>query len=1640
MNRTIKTILKILLWIVSGILFLFILSVLLINIPSIQNYVIHKITTSVSSKTHSTVSIGRVGISFPKNIFLKEVFLDDQQKDTLLYAGEISVDIDMIALIRGNIAVNKISIDDLTANVHRADNDSLFNFSFIINAFAGKEKDTVVAAGGGSSSAAFSVSKIELNNIHLLFDDKYKGLLAKADFAKLEIKTDDLDFKKLRFSIDDFLFSKAKVALTISKSDTNTTANDSTSVLPFFAVKNLELEKIDFKFLNTVDSQFISVTTDDLILKKSNVELSTNHYSVDKIESDNTSFIMWMAGKSDSKKDSLKVESLNTILATVKEINLKKTIFQLDNLAVAKTKSGFDPNHMHFSNLNLNASDSKYSEAQTHSLINSLSFNVANGFTLKNLSSEAFFSPKEAQLKNLVVETSHTKIKSDLRCKYSSLNAFKDSLPDVFVSADFSKSVIDPNDVIYFAPQLLGKPFFMEHSSAIAIEGDVSGEIKNLKSKKLIVEAGKNTRIVTSLQITGLPNADVAFFSVPDFQLNTTQADLADNIPASMIPASIQIAEEVSVKGNFTGTLKQFNSDLALSSSFGNVNANVKMEAQEKYEATVTIDNFNAGKLLKNEKTFGAITLTTHVKGSGMTKETANAVIQLQVASVELNKYRYQHLDLDGKISDQQFAGKINLNDSNIALVFDGVVGFKKGDEQYKFALNLKGANLQKLNLIKDDMRIAANVEANLKGTDMDNLNGSAGISKIILVKGSKTYTLDSLLFASVNEKGRSEMNLSSALIGIKFNGSIAPGKLVSEVMNHINQYFPVSDSVPPSQEKNNFIFEIKLSNHPVISEVFLPSLTEFEPGLIEGSFDGAKNILDLRASMFKINYGGTLLQDAALTIKSDSSKLSYSLYASEISSSQLMLEKLDLSGEIKNKTISLALAVGKDEKERKLALNAQITSPEKGSYKIQLGKDFTMGGSVWSVPADNEILIAKNKPLLINLKLDKGEEMIAVNTKDSANMEISFKDFQLINISNIIKKDTAIAEGKLNGTFTLLQQGAFTSQATLSELKIRSHPVGDLTLSAKNSSASEISLDAKLTGNDNNLTVAGTISPQQKESALDLKLNIQQINMTSIEGLTFGQLQSSTGKITGDLTCRGSFSQPKLQGQLHFVDVYTTPTAISNKLSLKNETISFTNSEVQFSSFTIRDKDEHTAQINGNISISDLSNPSFNLNLVTDNFLAMNSTAASKESYYGTLILDSKIKITGTPGFPKVTATLKLDKGSYVAFAVPESKLSADRGEGVVEFTNSKLNPILTEQTKGTNQKSDFKNLDISADIQVDKNATLKLLIDPATGDSLVVKGDAALSFALDPSGKISLTGRYELNEGSYLVSLQDLIKKQFEIQKGSTIIWNGDPLDADIDMRAIYTVRTSPIDLVANQISGLNDAEKNRYKERLPFQVILKLKGALLKPDISFEIQLPPESRGALGGAVNAKLTLLNEDASELNKQVFALLVLNRFIQEDPLASSGDNTAQAVARQSVSRFLSQQLNQWSSQYIRGVELNFDVQSYDDFSQGQQEGRTQVDIGLKKQFNPRFSVQVGGSLDVEGERTKQNNLSDLTGDILIEYKLTDDGRYRLKGFRQNEYEGIIEGQLTETGAGIMYTRDFDKWKDLFKKPEEEKK
>src|SRR5690606_20738482 len=219
-------------------------------------------------------------------------------------------------------------------------------------------------------------------------------------------------------------------------------------------------------------------------------------------------------------------------------------------------------------------------------------------------------------------------------------------------------------------------------------------------------------------------------------------------------------------------------------------------------------------------------------------------------------------------------------------------------------------------------------------------------------------------------------------------------------------------------------------------------------------------------------------------------------------------------------------------------------------------------------------------------------------------------------------------------------------------------------------------------------------------------------------------------------------------------------------------------------------------------------------------------------------------------------------------------------------------------------------------------------------------------------------------------------MLKRRFDIQKGSTITWTGEPTAASLDITAVYTTEAAPIDLLEQQLSGLPPSEMNRYKQRMPFHTLLKLQGELLKPEISFDITTDETNVSVATSVLDntrAKLAQLRTEEAEMNKQVFALLLLNRFVGENPFESNSGLSAEAIARQSVSRILSQQLNNLTSDLIAAVDLNFDLESSEDYSMGEKNTRPDLNVAVSKRLlNDRLKVSVGSNFEVEGE-ARQN-------------------------------------------------------------------
>jgi hypothetical protein len=397
------------------------------------------------------------------------------------------------------------------------------------------------------------------------------------------------------------------------------------------------------------------------------------------------------------------------------------------------------------------------------------------------------------------------------------------------------------------------------------------------------------------------------------------------------------------------------------------------------------------------------------------------------------------------------------------------------------------------------------------------------------------------------------------------------------------------------------------------------------------------------------------------------------------------------------------------------------------------------------------------------------------------------------------------------------------------------------------------------------------------------------------------------------------------------------------------------------------------------------------------------------------------------------------IEDESTFTYIIPPSENGVLEQKGIVAFVSKEDVPApqVTSNSPGDTLSSDFRGTDLTANVELDDQETFSIIIDPASGDKLTVKGNSTLTLDIDPSGAMLLSGRYEITAGTYDLTFYNLAKRKFTLEKGGTITWTGQPMDATLDISAIFSVEASPLELLSNQIAASNPQELNTYRQRIPFLVYLRIKGNLLAPEISFQLDMPADQRNAFGGAVYARIKDTNTRESDLNKQVFALLILQRFISDDVFENQGGDFSNS-ARLSVSRLLTEQLNRLTEN-IKGVQLTFDLKSYEDYSTGQAQGQTKLQLGLSKQLlDDRLIVKVSGNVDIEGSNTRQNSLAQFIGDLALEYKITPDGRLRITGFRNSDFD-LIDGELTETGAGLIYIKDYDTLRELFNAHAKEK-
>lgn len=1604
-----------------------------------------KATNYVSGKTGTEVSIGRLFITFSGNIYLEDLYLEDTNGDTLVYSKNLEAGVAFAPLLStGNINITKLDWEGVTARISRSSETEKFNFDFLIEAFASQPADStqiVVADTTASDPLKIKLSPISLREFNITFLDEVMGIDAAIILGELDVTIPGLDLEKYSFDIKEVALQNTKIKYHQTKPFPITEDSAEESLMPIVNLDELTLTNVSADYVSSPDSQEAQVQIGHLLIELPQADLQTQTIKLTTIALENSSILF---------HDFSVVAPIDTVdTSSSAPFEWPAWIVEADKIAIDSTnieyksadipikKGAFNPEALQLTGLNLLLENVNLKDEKASLDLSKLEFSEGSGFELREFSTAISLGNERIAIEDLRLQTNRSKLDGNVTLSYQSIQDLIDQPENASINLNVKELRADVRDSYFFAPELAQDTLIREIAkSPVILTAIAKGSMSHIDIPSLNLR-WSDTKLTTRGSVGNPSDMDLLTFDFPEIKAHTTRATLIKFVDEASF--GIKLPENLDLIASAKGKVDDAVANMKLDTEFGNIalNGSFKNSDSISFDTELTLSTLQLGKILQNDQ-LDTISVSLKAVGEGSNLNNLNATLASTFTQLGLYGHDYSGLELEGKLVNG--AGDVHLWIKEKFLDFDLLTKLDLDSVNSKadLTLDLEGADFYELGFTAKPTRARMVLNAIFEG-NLDEFDLSTDITDGIIVYDQKSYPFGVLDIDAKIRDDSSSVDIASKILNGYLRTNTNPTELTAALQGHFRHYLDRSDSIHANSQRNIVMnLDMSISEDPLLSEVLLQGLEQFDSARIQADYFQDIDSLTATIEFPFVNYGGTEVDSLGIRIRSNEDVLRLYFGFAHLNSGPLDMDQTFITGQLADSRLYFDFHSYEGE-ERKYHVSSDIgLDGDTLSYHVS-SIDMILEGEQWDIPEKNMVKYSGESLDFKDFKFTNGNQEISWENNvpgfTEENIAVLFNGFRLSTITSLLNPEEIVAGGIMDGR--LVVENPFGATGVMGELQIDSLkvlavPLGNLSLDASAKNLGEYVLALSLKDDGVDLDLNGDFSANEAGGDFDVKLELNKIDMQKLAALSGDQIRDAAGYLSGTVNGNGTTTEPLYEGTFQFHEASFVPSQLSTKYLLSNEKISVDNDGLYLNKFTVRDVDGNTFVVDGSVLTESYLNPSFDLNLTAKNFMVINSTDKEADLFFGKGTIDADVTIEGDLTLPIVKAKLHVKNNTDLTVIIPESQLDLVERQGVVIFVN-KENPddILTRQLEETTDV--FSGYDISAILTVDPQAVFTIVIDEASGDNLAISGEADLSLDINPNGRITLSGTYEVNDGHYEMSLYGLVSRRFELAKGGRITWNGDPMDATMDLQAIYKIDTSPSELMSSQLSGSGDDAKSQYNQKLDFLVYLNVDGELLKPEISFTLDMPEGARGSFGGNVYSRVLQINEQEDELNKQVFSLLVLNRFFPST--GSDGSNGgAEAIARNSVSQLLSDQLNALSSKLFgeSGLSVGFDVDSYQD---GGAQNRTELNINAQQRlFNDRLVVQVGSQVDLEGTPASQQNAgSSILANISFEYMLTEDGRWRIRAFRKNQFESIIDGQLVVTGTGLIFNREFNSFKNLWK-------
>lgn len=1396
----------------------------------------------------------------------------------------------------------------------------------------------------------------------------------------------------------------------------------------------------------------INVGIDDLDIKKQKLYISdivllnaTAELTKYKAEKDlNFQFIIdAFAGKDTTKSAPWDIR--------FDEVSLVNTTFAYRNEHDTVITKGINYSDLRANNINGKLSDIRFEQDTIHATIDYFATTEKSGFILQNLSSYVKVSPVGINLDELKIKTPETTVATDLLFKYKQYSDFNDFVNNVKFKADFNRSVLEMSDIAYFAPALKGM------YQQLTISGKLNGTVTDLRGKDMDITMAENTRFMGDFALTGLPNVDETLIHLNVKKLTTNYKDLKQiQIPPFEkhqtldVPANIAKLGNMKFKGTFTGLYNDFYAYGDFSTALGNLSSDLAVRHDEKknkevYKGKLKSTAFDVGRFF-GAKYIGKVTANVDIDGSGLVLEDVAAGLKGTITSLEFNNYVYNNVAIEGNIAKQIFKGKLNVKDDNIDFDFIGKVDLTQKLPYFDFITTINKADLAALHFITTSKKtnFSTQLIVNVTGNNIDNLIGQINFDNTIYTQDKDVYRMSVFNLLLDEENDVKSIKLNSDFLEANVTGNFKVLDLSASVEKLLGNYLPAyfSNKAIKNIAPQNFEYSFLFKKTDAVTRLFAPDIIISPKTLIKGKFNSATDDFSMTGSSSRLNIYGYVMNDWSIGATTTKDKLDFNMDIKRLYlSDSLWMNDFRVTTNSQNDSVNLALTWdNKSEKINKGDIKAfmHIVSGKHFEFKI-LPSEFTVSDSTWAISKTNEVVIDSSFITVKDIKFEHNNQSVSLNGIVSDNkkdqMKLKFDNFNLANANAFLKPVGVKLAGIIDGesVITDVYSGMiFTSNNNFKTFSVNGNALGDGAVeSIWDKSKEALYLHGSFTlGLVPNILFSGYYYPKKKEDNLDMEVNVQSLQMQLIEPFIKEYCSDFKGFFAGNITVKGSLKNPKISGLVNVNAKKVTVTYLNTTYNFSHDIV-IDNNSFGVENLVLYDVNHNKAVVTGKVYHDNFKNFQLDFDIQAHKFMALNTTEINNGSYYGKAFVTGTISVFGYADNILLDASLKtekvnsgdktdkisvLSKTELTKIYIPLSGTSEVNQNNFITFVN---------KDSAINFKNDYKvalgGLKLNFDMDVTPDAEIQLIFDQKVGDIIKARGNGNIQLKINSQGDFKMYGDYVLQSGDYLFTLQNIINKKFDIEKGGTIKWTGVPYKAEVNLSAVYKARASLLPFFGDEP---DPTKKNSYKKRTPVDLRLLMTGGLLSPDINFSIALPTVDAGTR----ETVLSYINNE-TEINRQVFSVLILNSFVTPYQLSSTGAGPgAGGAAAANSSELLSNQLSNMLNKYTKAFDVGVNYRPGDAIT------KDEVEVAVSTQlFNDKLSID--SNLGVNNNNNTTGNANNIVGDVNIEYKLTDDGKLRVKTFNKSNdnNQTYSSGPYTQ-GVGIFYREEFDTVSELFKR------